>query len=1054
MPRASPAETGLQRCLSPNHAVCVSGVPFSISVAPHFVPRVRAMGRRRRATTPSVVSLVVALLCSSCSPCAASFDARVDGTTKNTFIVRFDDYDDVGAHERRVTSALARGVTENDACDARARAWRVRRRENIATTSYPTDFVLVEELERGGSTGASKGANAIGEDAGLDAIRLALRGIARDVHREQRFVRRSALAGETGAREVQFSTSRRGRRLLARSVAVKMGAEELWNQGYTGAGIKMAVFDTGIAEKHPHFRNIVERTNWTNENQLEDQLGHGSFVAGVVAGTNNACAGFAPDALIHTFRVFTNDQNSYTSWFLDGFNYAIATGVHVLNLSIGGPDYLDKPFTDKVNEITASGIIMISAIGNDGPMYGTLNNPADGLDIIGVGGIDDDEEIAAFSSRGMSTWELPSGYGRMKPDIVTYGEQVWASKTTNGCRSLSGTSVASPVAAGAAVLLSSIIPESKRWSILNPAVMKQALVEGATRLKSSAHMYEQGAGKLNLLKSAEILREYEPRASVVPHTFDLTQCPYAWPHCKQGIYATMMPLMLNATIVNGLGTHGEIVHGPEFSPSADDLGALLDVRFAFSETLWPYSGYLALYVRVKDEGASESGIASGRVRFTVASPGARGENKPRVSEVEMTLRVNIIPTPNREKRLLWDQFHNVRYPPGYIPRDNIDIRHDVLDWHGDHPHTNFHQWYDELTNAGYFIEVLGSPYTCFDAKHYGALLMVDLEEEYSSDEISKLTRDVREEGLGLVVFAEWYDESMLDKIKFFDDNTHYEWHAATGGANIPALNDLFNEFGVQFGGDLTEGSVNVDGEKVLVSSGTCVSRAPAGAYVHRARLKDKESDKQQEFAFLTLFQAGKGRVFAFVDSNCVDSSHMQSACFGFARKGIEFAATGACSHALCDLNARVTLDWSDNKPLPARQTTVDFSKFSTVLGGRPGNEGSMKCGPNAPVEFHDAKVSYTDLPGRLKVAAADLSIHHGTEDEKLRTSGVDVAERADQRHPLNADTINSGSSSSRKMRSYLALLGVFAVLLVWRARRRRARRARAKALAHAERASS
>lgn len=305
-----------------------------------------------------------------------------------------------------------------------------------------------------------------------------------------------------------------------------------------------------------------------------------------------------------------------------------------------------------------------------------------------------------------------------------------------------------------------------------------------------------------------------------------------------------------------------------------------------------------------------------------------------------------------------------------------------------------------------------------------------------------------------MVFAEWYDESMLDKIKFFDDNTHYEWHAATGGANIPALNDLFNDLGVQFGGDLTEGSVNVDGEKVLVSSGTCVSRAPAGAYVHRARLKDKESDKQQEFAFLTLFQAGKGRVFAFVDSNCVDSSHMQSACFGFARKGIEFAATGACSHALCDLNARVTLDWSDNKPLPARQTTVDFSKFSTVLGGRPGNEGSMKCGPNAPVEFHDAKVSYTDLPGRLKVAAADLSIHDGTEDEKLRTSGVDVAERADQRHPLNADTINSGSSSSRKMRSYLALLGVFAVLLVWRARRRRARRARAKALAHAERASS
>lgn len=43
----------------------------------------------------------------------------------------------------------------------------------------------------------------------------------------------------------------------------------------------------------------------------------------------------------------------------------------------GGPDYLDLPFVDKVAEITSSGIIMVSAIGNDGPLYGTLNNPGE-----------------------------------------------------------------------------------------------------------------------------------------------------------------------------------------------------------------------------------------------------------------------------------------------------------------------------------------------------------------------------------------------------------------------------------------------------------------------------------------------------------------------------------------------------------------------------------------------------------------------------------------------------------------------------------------------------
>lgn len=58
----------------------------------------------------------------------------------------------------------------------------------------------------------------------------------------------------------------------------------------------------------------------------------------------------------------------------------------------------------------------------------------------------------------------------------------------------------------------------------------------------------------------------------------------------------------------------------------------------------------------------------------------------------------------------------MRYPPAYIPRDSLDVRNDILDWHGDHPHTNYHNMYDSLRAAGYFLEILGSPFTCFDAR--------------------------------------------------------------------------------------------------------------------------------------------------------------------------------------------------------------------------------------------------------------------------------------------------------------------------------------------------
>ena len=88
--------------------------------------------------------------------------------------------------------------------------------------------------------------------------------------------------------------------------------------------------------------------------------------------------------------------------------------------------------------------------------------------------------IYFFYFVGMTTWELPGGYGRVKPDIVSYGHNVRGSDKESGCRSLRGTSVASPVVAGAVTLLLSGVLH--RGSIINPASMKQALMSSARRL--------------------------------------------------------------------------------------------------------------------------------------------------------------------------------------------------------------------------------------------------------------------------------------------------------------------------------------------------------------------------------------------------------------------------------------------------------------------------------------------------------------------------------------------------------------------------------------------
>lgn len=342
-------------------------------------------------------------------------------------------------------------------------------------------------------------------------------------------------------------SSRRLLRNVPRQITATMQADILWERGVTGSGVRVAIFDTGLSKTHPHFKRIRERTNWTNEKTLDDELGHGTFVAGVIA-SSTECLGFAPDAELHIFRVFTKKQVSYTSWFLDAFNYAIMKRIHVLNLSIGGPDFKDLPFVEKVWELTANNVIMISAIGNDGPLYGTLNNPADQMDVIGVGAINYEDQIARFSSRGMTTWELPSGYGRVKPDIVSYGHNVRGSDKESGCRSLRGTSVASPVVAGAVTLLLSGVLH--RGSIINPASMKQALMSSARRLPGVG-IFEQGAGKLDLLKAYQVLTTYTPQATLSPSYVDMTECQYFWPYCTQPLYFGGMPSIVNVTVLNG-----------------------------------------------------------------------------------------------------------------------------------------------------------------------------------------------------------------------------------------------------------------------------------------------------------------------------------------------------------------------------------------------------------------------------------------------------------------------------------------------------------------------
>jgi membrane-bound transcription factor site-1 protease len=398
------------------------------------------------------------------------------------------------------------------------------------------------------------------------------------------------------------------------------------SHGSHGAGLQIAIFDTGLSSNHPFFK-VYERYDWTTEDSFQDPIGHGTFIAGILANTSPDCPGMVPNSFLHIFRIFTKNQKSYTSWFLDAFNYVIFLKLHIINLSIGGPDHNDLPFRSKIDEMSENGIIIISAIGNMGPIWGTATSPGDQNSVLGIGGWKSGHEISVFSSRGMSVWEIPSGVGRFKPDLVAPSVNIISisSQSPYHCYALSGTSVATPLVTGVvAILLSSLPSRSEdlsssssssssrlyREDISNIAAMKQILMNSAQHLESPLHhddphsnshtkqdhhhtptIFEQGAGLLDLRAAYSSLHDttsatiFSPHVSFWPsrvsnHPKD---CPYFWPYCDQELYPLSQPLLLNVTLLNSVAVTSGI-YRIEYIEQTEDYGDSLDgISFDFKQ---------------------------------------------------------------------------------------------------------------------------------------------------------------------------------------------------------------------------------------------------------------------------------------------------------------------------------------------------------------------------------------------------------------------------------------------------------------------------------------
>ncbi len=300
-----------------------------------------------------------------------------------------------------------------------------------------------------------------------------------------------------------------------------IGSNTLHQNGLTGEGVTIAVLDTGIYT-HPDLADrittFVDFIN--NREQPYDDNGHGTHCAGDAAGNGTASNGLymgpAPGANVIGVKVLDKLGSGSLSTVIAGVDWCIQNkeryGIDIISMSLGstatGPA-ADDPMVRAVERAWNAGIVVCVAAGNEGPRRGSIASPGISPRVITVGAMDDrntesrdDDIIADFSSRG------PTSDQAAKPDLLAPGVAIVSLRSPNSYLDklqksnrvannyfvLSGTSMATPICAGAVALILQHLqsngipytPDSVKLTLLN-SVEDRGL-----------HAYDQGRGYLDL----------------------------------------------------------------------------------------------------------------------------------------------------------------------------------------------------------------------------------------------------------------------------------------------------------------------------------------------------------------------------------------------------------------------------------------------------------------------------------------------------------------------------------------------------------------------------
>jgi subtilisin family serine protease len=226
---------------------------------------------------------------------------------------------------------------------------------------------------------------------------------------------------------------------------VKMvGAPLEWSETQ-GEEIKVGIIDTGIDLNHEDLiGKVVDYYNFTSDNpkEINDENGHGTHVAGIVAANKNSVGvvGVAPKCKLFIAKAFDKEGNAETKNIVNSIKWLSSKGVNVINMSFSTQEFISD-YNDLIKKCYHQGILCVCAAGNEGNGKDTIEYPARFPETVSVTAVDINKKVADFSSTGP------------RADVSAPGKDILSTWPNSTYRTLSGTSMATPLITGAVAIL-------------------------------------------------------------------------------------------------------------------------------------------------------------------------------------------------------------------------------------------------------------------------------------------------------------------------------------------------------------------------------------------------------------------------------------------------------------------------------------------------------------------------------------------------------------------------------------------------------------------------